>query len=229
MQIDLKDITHFINNRTGRSLNLEFRPGNELSLSDDQKINKFSVTVAAFANTTGGKLIYGVETKRNKAASFSFVNGNDVTLQEIKNILNFNIHRTIIDLQITPLVFDNDNEKTVFVINIPKSPDAPHISYDNRYYKRSRFSNVVMEEHEIRMLYKKSEVSELEFFAMLNTNGVPTLQDGKIIVMNFYPRFLIKNISKILNIPINLNYHFQQLSMILLLRHYKNILSDLTE
>jgi len=193
-----EDIIQIVDNHVERSINLEFRSGDELSLTNQQKINKLAITVAAFANTIGGTLIYGIDYKRNKANSISFVNSNLITESDINNILTFKIHRPVKDLQIIPVIFNNDKNKTVYVIKIPQSHDAPHISFDNKYYKRNKFSNVVMEEHEIRMLYNKSGVSEIEFFALLNTNGVPTLEDGKITVINFYPRFLIKNISSII-------------------------------
>jgi hypothetical protein len=191
-------LNKLVNDKVERALNLEFRPGHELSLTNQHKINKLTVTVAAFANTIGGTLIYGIDTKRNKAHAFSFIDGNLINGEWLNNILNFNIHRTITDIQIHPIVFDDDNSKLVFIINIPQSADAPHISFDNRYYKRNRFSNVVMEEHEIRMLYRTTCVSELEFFALLNTNGIPSMEDGKISFISFYPRFLIKNISNII-------------------------------
>jgi hypothetical protein len=187
-----------VNDRIERSINLEFRQGNELSLTNQQKINKFAITVAAFANTTGGILIYGIETRRNKAHSFSYADGNFITADWIKNILSHKIQRAIPGLEVFNVVFDNSLHKVVYIIIIPQSHDAPHMSFDNRYYKRNRFSNIIMEEHEIRMMYKSTGVSDLDFFALLNTNGVPLLENGKMIRINFYPRFLIKNISNII-------------------------------
>ena len=43
-------------------------------------------------------------------------------------------------------------------------------------------------------MYHRSKKPELDFYAILNTNGVPSLEGGKYLRVNFYPRFLVKNI-----------------------------------
>lgn len=197
-KISQSDIEQLIHNRIERSIKLEFKSGNELSLTNQHKINKFAVTVSAFANTIGGILIYGIDAKYNKAHSFSFINSNEITEKGLYSILNNKIQKPINGLFITPIHFDNDISKTVYVISIPQSSDSPHITFDNRYYKRHKFTNAIMEEHEIRMLYNKSGKSDIEFFALLNTNGIPTIENGKFTNVAFYPRFLIKNISNII-------------------------------
>ena len=55
-----------------------------------------------------------------------------------------------------------------------------------------------MQEHEIRELYQRSKKSEIDIYAILNTNGIPTLDAGNFEKVNFYPRFLIKNVSSVI-------------------------------
>src|SRR5690606_323211 len=45
---------------------------------------------------------------------------------------------------------------------IPFSYNAPHISKDNRYYKRYNFSSVPMEEYEVRQSYNRKEATLLQ-------------------------------------------------------------------
>lgn len=153
--------------------------------------------ISAFANTAGGILIYGIQTKRRKAFEYSFVSGNEFTADWFKSIIHSRIQRHIIDISVHHIKFDNDNTKSVFLIRIPESADAPHMAFDKKFYKRSHFKEIMMEEYEVSLMYKKTNITELEFFGVLNTNGVPILSNGKLFTMNFYPRFMIRNISNI--------------------------------
>ncbi len=52
-----------------------------------------------------------------------------------------------------------------------------------------------MEENEVRTHYNKTNVSEIEFFGVINTNAVPIMSSGKFDIVSFFPKFLIRNIS----------------------------------
>jgi len=195
--ITQEDIQSLLDMKVEESLSLEYKKANEISPDQPNKINRISVVISAFANTAGGILIYGIQSKRRKAYEYSFINGNKFTVDWFKSIIHPRIQRPIEGLKFHHVVFDDDLTKSVFVISIPESPDAPHMAFDKKFYKRSHFKEIVMEEYEVRLMYKKTNITELEFFGILNTNGVPILSGGRLVTMNFYPKFMIRNISNI--------------------------------
>jgi hypothetical protein len=155
-----KDIQSLIDNEIEESIHLDFKSAGSLDKSDGKK-KELSKDIAAFANSDGGIIIYGIEEKGHKADSLSFVNGNEFTKEWIEQIINTTIQRHIPDLRIYPVRFDSNLEKTIYVVKIPKSLEAPHMSKDKRFYKRYNFESVTMEEYEIRQLYGRKSKSSL--------------------------------------------------------------------
>ncbi|HBS88695.1 MAG: hypothetical protein A2W91_18815 [Bacteroidetes bacterium GWF2_38_335] len=194
--VEQKDLEKLVEIRAEESLSLEFVNGSELNPASESKTGRITILISAFANTAGGTIIYGIETRKKRASGFSFVNGNEVSKEWLEQLASSRITKNIPGLKIHSVAFDNDPLKSVFVIIVPDSPLAPHMNHDYRFYKRSGFKEHIMEEHEVRMKYLQTNVAEIEFFGVINTNGIPLMNDGKLSSMSFYPKFLIRNISK---------------------------------
>lgn len=54
-----------------------------------------------------------------------------------------------------PIRFDNDLEKSIYLIKIPQSSNSPHMCANMKFYKRQNFSNKEMEEYEVRESYNR--------------------------------------------------------------------------
>ncbi len=156
-----KDILSVIENELEESIHLDFKDAASLGKSDNQR-KEISKDVASFANSDGGLIIYGIKENDHKAHSLSFVNGNEFTKEWLEQIINTNIQRHIPELIIFPVRFDSSSEKTVYIVKIPRSIEAPHMSKDKRFYKRFNFESVMMEEYEVRQLYGRKSKSKLE-------------------------------------------------------------------
>ena len=153
-------IQYLIDNEVEESIHLDFKDAASLGKSDGKK-KELSKDIAAFANSDGGIIIYGIQEKEHKAHSISFVNGNEYTKEWIEQVINSTIQRHIPDLRIYPIRFESSIEKTIYLLKIPKSTEAPHISRDKRFYKRFNFESVYMEEYEVRQLYGRKSKSLL--------------------------------------------------------------------
>lgn len=189
--ISAEDIIELINNNISESLNLVFKDGNEISVTDEKKIIKLIISLTALANTKGGILIYGINAKRKKANQLSLINDKTINEESLFYLVNNNIFRNIKNINIQQIEFNQNQSVVIFII--PESIDVPHMASDGCYYKRQQFKDVLMEEHEVRMYYNKSSITEIEFLGIVNTAGVPTLSDGKFSFLNFYPKFMIRN------------------------------------
>ncbi len=155
------DILEIINNEVEESIFLDFKSSAALSKSDNSK-KEIAKDVSAFANSEGGIIIYGIDEENHKAKSISYIDGNEYTKEWLEHVINSNIQRRLSDLRIIPLREQGDIEKTIYLVKIPKSKMAPHMSKDKRYYKRFNFESVMMEEYEVRALFMQKSTSELE-------------------------------------------------------------------
>ena len=156
----LNDIQNLISNQAVESIHLEFKSGSALG-KGERETREIAKDVSAFANSDGGIIIYGVNEKNNHADSLSPVVGNIFSKEWLEQIIQSKIEKRIQNLRIYPIRIDADNDKTVYVVKIPRSPDAPHMSADKRYYRRYNFSSVPMEEYEVRDLFYRKTSSNL--------------------------------------------------------------------
>jgi hypothetical protein len=167
-------LQEMIDNNAEENIHLDFKGGDALPtpISDGKK-QDICKDVSAFANSDGGVLIYGITEVDHKADSFSFVDGNSFTKERLEQIINDGIQRRIDGIIITPVRVDGDIKKTVYVLDIPVSPLAPHMIKNKRYYKRFNFQSVQMEEYEVRQTFERKQNSKLVIGDILYEFGNP--------------------------------------------------------
>lgn len=156
-----KDIEDIIDNQLEESINIEFKSSGALIGGRETK-TEMCKDISAFANSDGGLLFYGIEEKDHVASATSFIDGKMITKEWIENVFSSGIQRKIEGLRIYPIRFDNDISKTVYVLKIPVSANAPHQVESKRFYKRYNFQSVAMEEYEVRNIYLRRQQTSLE-------------------------------------------------------------------
>lgn len=157
---DIEFIESLIINEIEESINIDFKSADALDKADKKKA-EISKDISAFANSNGGIIIYGINEKNHKADSLSFVDGNNYTKEWLEQIINSTIYRTVPGIKIFPVRKDGEIEKTIYIVKIPESIEAPHMARDKRYYRRYNFESVFMEEYEVRNMYFKKSKSKL--------------------------------------------------------------------
>jgi hypothetical protein len=155
-----KDIDTYISIQAEESINLDFKRGEALKLDDKTKKN-IAKDVSSFANSDGGVIIYGIEEKNFKADSLAFVNGNEITKEWLEQIISSRIQRKIDGVLIDPIRYNSKIEQTIYVVKIPRSLGAPHMTSEKDFYKRYNFQSVKMEEYEVRNLYTRQGKTKL--------------------------------------------------------------------
>lgn len=184
----------YIQNQTKETNRLIFRKGTELQ-QNDKCFMQLSVAISSLLNSGGGTIVYGIESKRHKASTMAWVNLSAFAASWLEEVVKSCVEPNILDATINYKYNQQNSSQAVVSINIPSSTQIPHRAADKQYYRRSALANVPMEEYEIRALYQRSTVSELDFYALLNTGAVPQIEGGRFTVVNFYPQFLVQNIS----------------------------------
>jgi len=146
--VTIEVLKNFISRQPEEDLHLEFKSG---AFFDANKKDSLTQTVTSFANSDGGILMLGVKENNVKGKSYAdSIDGIQVdpkhSNEALENILISSISPKIDSLQIIRL---DSNEKSVFILEIPKSERAPHMASDKRYYKRLNFQKVPMENYEV--------------------------------------------------------------------------------
>jgi len=191
-----EDIKQIISLKVEESIHLDFKQAESLG-NNDKKKSELAKDVSAFANSAGGFIIYGLKEKNHVADSLSFIDGNEITKEWIEQVIQTRIQRKIEGLKITPVRFNNDIEKSIYVIKIPESSLAPHMTSDKRFYKRFNFESVQMEEYEIRTLYNRKEKTKLIINNIITSKKAEIENKGNYDeTIYFFLAFQIENIGK---------------------------------
>ena len=139
----IEDIDSIVSNKIPEGVALEYKSSDIISRGKTDAICK---TVSAFANSVGGKFVIGVESE----------DGEPVRLDEgVSGSSRRDWLFQIINAKTFPAVESVDVHEIkgpsgwYYVITVPPSPQAPHQSADNRYYKRHGSHSLPMEHYEV--------------------------------------------------------------------------------
>ncbi|MBI5679362.1 MAG: ATP-binding protein [Methanobacterium sp.] len=136
----------------------EILPGN----SQDNK-KEFLKDVSAFANTSGGLLIYGISEGSDNAIPEE-IKGLDISNPDDEITRLENMIRNGIEPKISPIemisIRLSDSGKVIILVKVPKSWRSPHrvtLRGHNKFYLRISNSNHEMDVSELRNAFNLSE------------------------------------------------------------------------
>jgi len=153
-----ENLKALIENGVEERLDLEYKASDSLlNLTNPKKKEEIGKDVSAMANSQGGMIIYGMTENSQGKGKPGLPKGLDgkldpkeISKERLENIILSNISPRIPNLTINPIHLDQTEPgKIAYLIAIPQSHTA-HQSKDKKYYKRFNFSNVAMEDFEIR-------------------------------------------------------------------------------
>ncbi len=155
-----EDIQYLIDFDIEESIHLDYKAAGALANTEAKK-KEISKDVAAFANSDGGIIVYGLEEQGHKASAFSYIDGNIITKEWLEQVINSTINQKIKNVEIFPIRNNGNIAESIYVVRIPRSYHAPHMSSDKCYYKRYNFQSVKMEEYEVRDLFHRHNSARL--------------------------------------------------------------------
>lgn len=146
---------------TLESTYLEFKRG-DVFLSPKIK-EDIAKDISAFANADGGTIIYGIEEKNHLAEQIFPCNGRIITKDWLNQVVNSTIARRIKGVNYKEILINGKIEETVWIVEVPRSIDAPHqVIKTKKFHKRHGTIILEMEEFEIRDLYHRANLTNLE-------------------------------------------------------------------
>jgi hypothetical protein len=143
------------------SLTLEYKASAAIDKKDDNKKLEMARDVCAFANATGGQIIYGMTEKDHEPAGLD--DGVDSkTYPEIwfEQVLQQHITPPMPGLRIRHVPLKKP--MVAVVIDVPATKADPHQVSDGRYYRRHNFNRLIMEHYEVRDAMRRAVDPELE-------------------------------------------------------------------
>lgn len=196
----IRDIESLIKNEVEESVHLDYKEARALAKTDKARLD-ITKDVSSFANSDGGIIVYGISEIDNKPQKISPIDGRTCTKEWLENVIH-SIQPRIDDIKIYPIRIENDIDKSIYVVKIPRSDDAPHMAKDYRYYKRYNFQSVPMEDYEIKDLYNRISTPKLE----INRCGFYKVDEGKKDV-TYHLVATVRNIGKKVCESYKLNFY----------------------
>jgi hypothetical protein len=193
--VDLQDIQVLIDTKTEENLWLDYK--RILNLKDESSKNDLINDVAAFANTDGGHLIYGIE---EQGACPTVINGIEINnfdqlKRQLQSLLISRVEPPITNCDFKQiLVKDN---KFILIIRIPKSWNSPHrVSYrDSTFYFRQSGKNELMDVYQIKnsvlssayLLEKIKDFINDRIQAITEGNDPVNISKGPKVILHIIP------------------------------------------
>jgi hypothetical protein len=156
------DIQRLIDDRIPENYILEYKKEPWPEKKGKNTASEIAKDISSFANTQGGQIIVGVEEdKKTKEpiARHPFEISN--WEERIEDIRHNAIKPYIEGLRIYRIKSDEQEGKGYLIVEIPESPNAPHmVTTSNKYYRRDNSGAKPMSEAEVRDLYEKRTTRE---------------------------------------------------------------------
>jgi hypothetical protein len=170
---DIEDLVNIRKEREGYKLDFKGEFGNI-----DKAKKELAKDVTAFANSSGGFLVFGVDKFYNITGIDKTIQNRDVD-EWINQILSSNAEPHV--FYYDPKVIEiPKQEKVIVVIHIPESTKKPHIVTEiNNYFIRVNDSSKTANHAQIRDMFSSSNKKKEEFEAFLNKRNLLDIESTK--------------------------------------------------
>lgn len=155
---DETDLQKLITDQLQESLQLDYKQSDALAKTSPCQ-TEIAKDVSAFANSAGGRIIYGIVEANNLPVSIDGgVDPATITREWIENTIISKIQPRIPGIVIKPIPLATGGN--AYVIDIPQATTfAPHQA-GHRYYRRYNFQSVPMEDYEVKDAMRRASSSE---------------------------------------------------------------------
>lgn len=129
------------------------------------------------ANSTGGTIIIGIAEGNSRGIADRLDGGINpgLSCESIEQLINGNISPNISGIKISSIENPEIAESNYYVIEVPKSDDAPHmVNKEYRYYKRYNMQAKPMEHWEIEDVRQRKKAPKLTCELSILKNSLNT-------------------------------------------------------
>src|SRR5678809_125863 len=145
------DVERLVRNRVPEDLHLEYKSGRPKDINPFKE--DIGQDISAFANSDGGTLIIGVSEKDNHPVQIDGIDDKKLSREQVGQVVATKIRPPIPGLRIFPM--PGSQNKSVLVVSVPRSDEAPHQGSNHKYYRRFEHHNQPLAHHEIEDLRRR--------------------------------------------------------------------------
>ena len=158
-KLNIDDIQLLIDNKIDESQNLEYKTPTKNVNKDSDYLAK---AISGFLNTDGGIVIYGVSENREKYHIYPVqLEWSGTPKEQLENLLKSRIQPWEENIRIHRIRNYENVVEGIFVIEIPKSRNPPHMS-DYRYYQRLNYQTQPMNHQSVFRAFQTSWIRKQE-------------------------------------------------------------------
>ena len=161
-EVTLEDVRRLVEARVPEGRSLDYKA--ELYDATPKGLREFADDVAAFANTEGGLLVFGVSERRlggdQTSEPEAIVGLTGVTLgtfARYEQSLGSMLAPRLTGVEVTLL--ETEETRSVLLVNVPRSWQAPHMVTAEaltRFYYRTATGRAVMDVDQIRVAFRSN-------------------------------------------------------------------------
>ena len=112
------DILSLIKNQIQESLTLEYKRSAALNKSDNSKKSELTKDISAFANSSGGVILYGMKEDGHYPTEIDEgLDPDDISKEWIEQVVNSSVHPKIDGLRINQISIAN-SERVLYAISL---------------------------------------------------------------------------------------------------------------
>jgi hypothetical protein len=166
------------------SLTVEYKRSLALAKTDGNK-TEITKDASAFANSSGGVLIYGIaepqdKAKRHLPERLDPILRTEFSKEWLEQIIQ-GIQPRVDGVLIHPVTIDEQKNQVCYVVEIPQSSTA-HQARDHVYYKRHNFNVLPMEDYEVRDVMNRKTHPKIRASIFINKHPDKFKPEGVVLV-----------------------------------------------
>lgn len=201
-------LNQMITDGVEESLSLDYKGSGALAKTDGKKI-EITKDVSAFANSSGGLLIYGVaefndDARKHLPERLDPIPRTEISKEWLDQIIQ-SIQPRIEGVVIHPVTISELDNAVCYVVEIPQSHTA-HMARDHRYHKRNNSTTVQMEDYEVRDVMNRRTHPRIQASIFVNFRAGGFKPEGVILVkVENIGRVLARHVMVELELPYDMN------------------------
>lgn len=166
-KVDLSDVQKLLDDGADEGLQLEFKASPSLT-RESADVIEFCKDVSAFANSAGGRLIYGVKEDkvRKTFAIDEGISDPKIDVEWLQQKLNSLIRPKIAGIEIQQILLPS--KRPIFILEIPATQTGPHQAPNKIYYKRYNKISQPMEDYEVRDVMGRASSPVLSLYVAVH-------------------------------------------------------------